>query len=433
MEGLEFKPWDEQAAYQIGQLNQLKEYLLKHSSFYKNKWNDAQLAQLDINSIADLMKFPCTTKEDIQLHESEFVCILSEDIREYNATSGTLGAPISIPLSANDLERLAYNEALSFEKMGIVKGEKVQLMLTLDRLFMAGMSYYGGLKKVGATIIRTGAGVPQLQWDAIFKYQPTTIVAVPSFLIKLVQYAIAHNIDYKSSSVKKVLAIGESVRDEHLAPNALHHKIKDLWDIAIFNTYAATEMQTGFTECTAHQGGHLHSDLLVVEILDEAGQQVAPGEVGEICITNLGVEALPLWRYKTGDMATLYTDACSCGRKSPRISGIVGRKNQMLKVKGTTIFPTAVFQALNAYLNVNGYVVEVYSNDLGQDVVRIFIDEQLQQGANYKATLCDYLRGKLKIVPDVEFVSEAILKQMQFPEISRKQIKFVDNRNCSKI
>src|SRR5690606_37942786 len=96
-----------------------------------------------------------------------------------------------------------------------------------------------------------------------------------------------------------------------------------------------------FTECEYQCGSHQHTNLIAVEIIDEDGKQVKEGEVGEVCITNLFVEAMPLWRYKTGDMARMYYDPCKCGRFSPRISGIAGRKKQMLKVKGTTLYPTA--------------------------------------------------------------------------------------------
>lgn len=431
VEKLAFEPLNSQEEFQLHALNELKQYLLMHSKFYQQQWALNDCVKSTISCLKDLENFPITTKQDIQVYDQDFYCIAAQDIREFNTTSGTLGQPITIPLSESDLNRLAYNEQLSFEKLNIQKGERVQLMLTLDRLFMAGMSYYGGLKNIGATVIRTGAGVPQLQWDAIQQYQPTTLVAVPSFLIKLLQFAEARGIDYKNSSVKKVLAIGESLKDKDLKGNTLYHTIKDKWDIELYNTYASTEMQTGFTECACGHGAHQHTDLLVVEILDENGKQVPAGVVGEVCITTLGVTAMPLWRYKTGDMACLYNEPCACGRNSPRLSGIVGRKNQMLKVKGTTLYPSAIFEALHQYTDINDYVVEVKHNSLGQDEVHIHLCLHTEVDQQHTLSLVDYLRGKLKIVPELHIVSEVALKSMQFPEMSRKQIKFVDCRNTN--
>src|SRR5690606_33370084 len=146
-----------------------------------------------------------------------------------------------------------------------------QLMLTLDRQFMAGMAYYSGIRKMGAGVVRVGPGVPSLQWETIERLKPTAIVAVPSFIIKLIHYAEENGIDVNQSSVKKAICIGENIRDEHLVPNILAKKITGKWNIQLFSTYASTEMQTAFTECEAGRGGHLNPELLIVELLDEEG------------------------------------------------------------------------------------------------------------------------------------------------------------------
>ncbi len=425
---LEFQPWEIQVQFQIQALNDLKERLRSQSSFYSRQWQHLPAAAVPLHSLQDLQQFPCTFKEDIQRSEQDFYGADPHLFREYNTTSGTLGQPISIPVTDKDLERLAYNEQLSFEKLGVQAGDGVQLMLTLDRLFMAGMAYYGGLRKTGATVIRTGAGVPQLQWDAIKRYRPSTLVAVPSFLLKMLDYADAHHIPYGDSGVRNILAIGESLKDDLLQPNTLYHKIKDRWDITLHNTYASTEMQTAFTECEHGCGGHQHTDLLVTEIVDEHGMQVPEGDLGEVCITTLGVEAMPLWRYRTGDMARMYYEPCGCGRRSPRISGIRGRKQQMLKVKGTTLYPAAIFEALQQADMVAEYVVEAYTNAAGQDDIRLYLYSRREPDAALNAQVAACLQGKLKLLPAIRWVDEARIRQMQFPETGRKQVKFIDNR-----
>ena len=175
-------------------------------------------------------------------------------------------------------------------------------MLTLDRQFMAGMAYYTGIRKLGAGIIRVGPGVPSLQWETIFRLKPTVLVAVPSFILKMLQYAADHGIDPAASSVKKAICIGENIRQNDFSLNILGNKIISSWNIQLISTYASTEMQTAFTECESGCGGHLQPDLLIVELLDDQDQPVPPGEAGEVTITTLGVEAMPLLRYKTGDL-----------------------------------------------------------------------------------------------------------------------------------
>ena len=200
------------------------------------------------------------------------------------------------------LQRLAYNEYTSFTCAGGAADDIYQLMLTLDRQFMAGMAYYSGIRKLGAGIIRVGPGVPSLQWETISRLKPTAIVAVPSFILKLIQYAKEHAIDINKSSVKKAICIGENIRNTDFSLNVLGKKITEAWDIKLYSTYASTEMQTAFTECNEGKGGHHNPELLIVELLDENNQPVDAGKPGEVTITTLGVEGMPLLRYKTGDI-----------------------------------------------------------------------------------------------------------------------------------
>jgi phenylacetate-CoA ligase len=260
------------------------------------------------------------------------------------------------------LQRLTINEYNSFKTADGSSTDTYQLMLTLDRQFMAGIAYYEGLRKLGAGIIRLGPGVPSLQWETIQRLKPTAIVAVPSFILKLIKFANDNHIDLNGSSVKKAVCIGENIRNTDFSYNILGKKITEAWDIQLFSTYASTEMQTAFTECEAGNGGHLQPDLVIVELLDENNQPVPAGEPGEVTITTLGVEGMPLLRYKTGDICMYFDEPCSCGRTSLRLSPIIGRKKQMIKFKGTTLYPPALFDLLNEMEEVLDFVVDVYSS-----------------------------------------------------------------------
>src|SRR5690606_6455332 len=120
-------------------------------------------------------------------------------------------------------------------------------------------------------------------------------------------------------------------------------KIREIWDIELYSTYASTEMAAAFTECNQFIGGHHHPDLVIVELLNNEDKAAAKNEPGEVTITTLGNEAFPLIRFKTGDIASLYTEKCGCGRTTARLGPIIGRKQQMIKFKGTTVFPPAIF------------------------------------------------------------------------------------------
>lgn len=186
-------------------------------------------------------------------------------------------------------------------------------------------------------------------------------------------------------------------------------------------------MQTAFTECSEGNGGHLQPDLLIVELLDDNNQPVEPYVPGEVTITTLGVEGMPLLRYKTGDICMFYNEPCPCGRTSLRLSPIIGRKKQMIKFKGTTLYPPALFDLLNEIEEVLDYVVEVYSNEVGLDEVLLHLLAADQTEASDRKIRAN-LQARLRVSPGIHYISVSQIQKMQFPEASRKPVKFIDNR-----
>ncbi len=423
-----FLSTEEITALQEKKLQETIAYLNQHSPFYKEFFSKARFNPSGIKTMEDLSVIPVTIKEDLQQRNEDFLCVPRNKIIEYSSTSGTLGNPVTIMLTENDLNRLACNEYASFVSTEGSVNDVYQLMLTLDRQFMAGMAYYSGLQKLGAGIIRLGPGVPSLQWETILRLKPTAIVAVPSFIVKLISYAEEHHIDINNTTVKKAICVGENIRNADFTLNALGKKITDAWDIKLFSTYASTEMQTAFTECTECKGGHLQPDLLIVELLDEMNKAVAPGEPGEVTITTLGVEGMPLLRYKTGDICVYDDTPCACGRNSLRLSPVMGRKKQMLKYKGTTLYPPALFDMLNEMENVIDYVAEVSSNEVGTDEVLIYIvPDNFDEETNRKIRA--NLQARLRVSPHIKYITDEEIKKIQMPEAGRKIIRFIDRRN----
>ncbi|MEO8117087.1 MAG: phenylacetate--CoA ligase family protein, partial [Bacteroidota bacterium] len=179
--------------------------------------------------------------------------------------------------------------------------------------------------------------------------------------------------------------------------------------------------------CSAGNGGHLQPGLLIVELLDENNQPVPENMPGEVTITTLGVEAMPLLRYKTGDICMKFESPCECGRTSLRLSPIIGRRKQMIKFKGTTLYPAALFDLLTEMKDVRDFVVEVFQNEIGMDEVLIYI----VPAGNDKA--CDHrirahLQASLRVSPQLAYVSEKEIQAMQMPESGRKAVKFIDKR-----
>lgn len=431
---MEFHPSIEKASVQEikkvqeQKLQELLVYLEVHSPFYKKVFRENNIRVADIRTLEDLQNIPVTTKNDIQQNNNDFFCITPDKIVDYSTTSGTLGDPVTFGLSDNDLERLAYNEAISFACAGIQKGDVVQMITTIDKRFMAGLAYFLGLRKMGASVVRMGSGIPELQWDSIFRYKPKYLITVPSFLLKMIDYAEKHGIDYRNSSVYGAVCIGESIKNQDFTDNILSRKIKEKWNIKLFSTYASTEMSTAFTECEQQIGGHHHPELIITEILDDNGNPVKEGESGELTITTLGVEALPLLRFKTGDIVKAHYEPCPCGRNTMRLGPVLGRKQQMIKYKGTTLYPPAMNDILNDFNNILCYQIVIQSNEIGLDeiIIRISTDSDSDTFVN---EVRDHFRAKLRVSPKIEIMDFGVLSKTVFHPNSRKPITFIDLRN----
>jgi len=425
---IEFRSAGEIAEYQNTRLQEALSYLQKHSPFYQKIFADSGIDITEIRTTDDLVKLPFTEKKDLQLHNKEFLCVTPDKIVDYITTSGTLGDPVTFGCTDKDLDRLAYNEKKSFSCAGVKPGNIVQLMTTLDKRFMAGLAYFLGIRALGASIIRVGNGMPELQWDTINRLKPDTIMCVPSFILRLIEYAEQHNIDYKGSSVKRIIGIGEGLREHDFSLNLLGKRLKEKWDVELYATYSSTEMGATFSECPYGCGGHVHPELIIVEIIGEDNKPVADGEIGEVVITTLGVEGMPLLRFRTGDISSKVVEKCRCGRNSYRLTPLMGRKNNMIKLKGTTIYPPAINDVLDNTPYIVNYVVVVRNSFAGTDEVVVKVGVSGPQSFDVIKDLKDRFRSRIRVAPIVEILSPEDINKINNPSNNRKPIKFIDNR-----
>ncbi|MGK7389895.1 MAG: phenylacetate--CoA ligase family protein [Candidatus Cyclobacteriaceae bacterium M2_1C_046] len=414
--------------FQENQLRLLLQYVNDHSVFYKRYFKEHNINFKKINTLENLSLIPPVDKFHLQKFNKDFYCVERKKIIDFCNTSGTEGEAVTIPLSEKDVERLTYNEALSLTCAGGSDEEVYQLTTTVDRRFMAGLAYVLGARKIEAGMVRVGPKIPELHWKTIEEIEPTALIIVPSFLLKLIEYAEAHNIDYRNSSIKKAICIGEPIRNNDLSLNALGARIREKWDIQLFSTYASSEMATAFTECEEGCGGHTHPELIITEILDDNNNPVPDGEPGELTITTLGVEAMPLIRFKTGDILCKHTEKCNCGRTTYRLGPVIGRKHQMIKYKGTTIYPPAIFEVMNDTPHIIDYVVEVSTNEYNTDEVQI---HYAAGEALNLPELIDHFKTKVRVTPKLIPTPMDDLRKILFPEMSRKPVKFIDNRSTA--
>ncbi len=401
-------------------------YCREASPYYRNL-----LGAMDVDADAPLQEIlaalPLTRKQDLAEYNPEFYAVPRRKVVDLVMSSGTTGKPTYIPYTDHDLQRLAYNEEKAFAGCGLGCDDTVLLTCSLDRCFVAGLAYFLGARNLGATAIRNGHDTLDGHAAILRRATPTAMVGVPSFLRKLGGYLADHGMDPAGTSVRRIVAIGEPVRGRNMELLKSGRDIESLWGASVYSTYASSETVTSFCECTAQCGGHLHPDLAVVEVVDVDGQPVSAGEIGEVVVTPLAVEGMPLLRFCTGDLSFLVTDPCACGRNALRLGPVLGRRAQMLKVRGTTLYPPAIQGALDELEEVSDYYIVAESDAALSDTVTAHVS--LRPGSVITARdIAVHLRSRLRVTPGVCIEPEASLRNIVYTPASRKPVRFIDRR-----
>ena len=256
-----------------------------HSPFYRRMFDRLGVKAEELQRVGDLARLPFTEKSDLECCHGEFLALPPSGIVDLCLTSGTTGKSVAMLQSAGDLDRLAYNEELSFRGVGITREDRVLVAAAIDRCFMAGLAYFLGLTRIGATVIRGGSSSTALLMELVRSCRPSAIVGVPSLLLAVAEKLQQEGVEPSGLGITRLVCIGEPIRSGDFALSPLGARLVQSWRCPVFGTYASTEMATSFTDCTAGLGGHLHPDLIAVQIVDEQGEPVPDGSLGEVVAT----------------------------------------------------------------------------------------------------------------------------------------------------
>lgn len=400
-------------------------HVASHSPYYRTMFRElgVDIAALSLDSLVDI---PLTDKTLLGERNDDFLAVPMAQIVDIVLSSGTTGRSTTVMYTENDLRRLAYNEEISFASCGLTRDDVVLLTCTMDRCFIAGLAYFSGVRSLGAAAIRNGLSSVESHLEIIQRFKPTALVGVPTFLLKLGHFLQSQEIDPASTGVKKLVCIGEPIRNRELSFLKIGENLEKVWGAKIYSTYASSETITSFCECTAQQGGHLHPDLAVVEIVNDAGEVLSPGETGEVVVTPLAIEGMPLVRFKTGDISYLLVEPCACGRNSPRLGPILGRKNQMIKLRGTTLYPNSIYAVLDSFPGISEYYVTASSDYDLSDLVQVYV--AVKDASCSAETIMAKLHAHLRVLPEVIITDEEQIMSQVYAGNSRKLIRFVDKR-----
>ncbi|MBP2674632.1 MAG: paaK [Deltaproteobacteria bacterium] len=415
------------AKVQDGLLREAVEYAAAASPYYRETLAKRGRGAGPVRGLADLPSLPLTSREDIQRRNRDLWAAPMDRVAEIVATTGTTGDPVYVPMTRDDVERLAENERRGFEWLGARPGDQYHVAVTLDNLFVAGMAYHLGLHRLGAAAVRIGAQPARRHLDLMRQLRPDGMVCVPSRLLALARQAKEDGLDVREFAPGRFLLIGDAIRGPDLAPNTLGRLIAEAWGGEMHSTYGLTEAGLAFHECPARRGLHSHPDFLLCEIVDDEGVPLPAGETGELVITTLQVGGMPLLRYRTGDVTFVVPGSCPCGRGGARIGPILGRKRQRLKLKGTTLYPKAIEEALLTAGGVENFVIEAHSGADGTDrvVIRAGI---FDRSPAFLKKLNDIIYSKIRVTPEVIPEAPEEVEKALFEGGRRKPRTFVDYR-----
>lgn len=421
------RPRREQQALTRERLYRQLRYTLEHSPFYRARAAGLAPLRRPEDAFRFLCRMPVTTRADLEAENEAFRAVPMRRVSEVVATSGTTGAPISLYLTGRDLDRLGRVEAYSFAAAGFGPSDVIQLCVTLDNLFMAGLAYYLGLRRLGCTVLRQGPANPARQLDLMRRHGVTGIVTVPSFLNALGAERERQGRPASDFRLRAAVLVGENLRQPDLSPGPVAGQLLERWPVRLFGNFGNTEMSGSFCECEAGCGTHIHPGFFHAEVLDETGRPCPAGRPGALVVTPLGVEGTPLLRYRTGDLAAFHDTSCRCGRRSLRLGPILSREGQMLKVKGTKLYPSAISNALLILREVEDYVIIADRDRHGSDRVEVLVAVREDSRLNDRA-IAEHLFAHLKIHPGVQCATAAAVRELAFPPGYRKRRTFIDRR-----
>ncbi|AEB09679.1 Phenylacetate--CoA ligase [Desulfobacca acetoxidans DSM 11109] len=333
------------AQLQLERLQSTLQRVYRNVKFYRKKFDQAGLLPEDFQSLEDLGRLPFTTKEDLSnsYPYGMFAVPLREVVR-IHSSSGSVGNPMVVGYTCRDLRNWARLAARMLAAAGVTKDDVVQITFNYG-LMTGGFGVHYGAEVLGASVIPTGTGNTFRQVQIMRDYRTTTLVATPSYALVIADKCQEIGLDPKDLHLRVGFMGGEPWGEDR------RREIEERLLLQAFDLYGLSEaMGPGVAgECEYRQGMHLNEDHFLPEIIDPVTTApLQPGEIGELVITTLSKEAVPLIRFRTGDKCSLTYEPCPCGRTFARLSRILGRTDEVIIVKGVNIFPQRVGQILAA-------------------------------------------------------------------------------------
>jgi phenylacetate-CoA ligase len=396
--------------------------------FYQRLLKGSGLSEASVTKRSDIEKFPFIDKNDLRKYEpADFLSVVLKQVVRMHSSSGTTGRPVVVFHTKYDIDQWTDLLARCLFMTGFRDTDVFQNMMGYG-LFTGGLGFHYGAERVGALVIPAGAGNSKRQIMLMKEYGTTALHIIPSYALHLASVFAEEGVDPRRDTKLTRAFIGAEPHSEES-----RKKIEEFYGVDAFNSYGLSEMcgpGVAF-ECPEKNGMHIWEDRYLVEVIDPVTKSpVGPGVEGELVLTTLDREAMPMIRYRTRDRVRLLADPCPCGRTHRRISRITGRTDDMLIIKGVNIFPVQVEQVLMRCDGVgSNFLIELDTADhIDRMTVQVEGDSNLFSGDNASARALEKrivgdLKSELLITPRVSVVAPGTL-----PASEGKAVRVVDRR-----
>lgn len=412
------------------QLKRLKMTLDRagNSIYYGRVFKNLNMDPGSVNSLADIQKLPLTTKENLRDHwPYGFLAVPREELVRMHSSSGTTGQATVVFHTAGDIEQWADVLARSMYMTGMRKNDVFQNMMTYG-LFTGGLGFHYGAEKIGALTIPVGAGNSRRQIQLMRDFETTVIHVIPSYVLHLTAVFAEMSVDPRKDTRLKIAFLGAEPHSEKM-----RKRLEEFYGFKAFDSYGLSEMcgpGVAF-ECPNQNGLHIWEDHFLVEILDPVTlDPVTDGQEGELVLTTLVRDGMPILRYRTKDLTRIVEGPCACGRTHRRIERIKGRTDDMIIIKGVNIFPTQIEKRLMGIEGVGNNFLIILEREGLTDLMIIKIEVRreyfmgdLRQMENLRRRIVEELRSDILITPKVDLVGPDSL-----PKSEGKAQRVMDNR-----
>lgn len=366
-------------ALQLERLQDTVKRAYEHVEPYRKKMEEAGVKPEDIRTLDDLKHLPFTTKQDMRdNYPYGLFAVSRKKLRRIHASSGTTGKPTVVGYTAHDLDVWSECVARLAAAAGACEDDIAQICFGYG-MFTGALGLHKGLEKVGAAIVPSSTGNTEKQLMYMKDFETTLLVATPSYAMRIAEVAKEIGIDPRKDLKVEKLVLGSELMTE-----AMRSELHKVWgdDVKITQNYGMSElMGPGVSgECLELRGMHINEDHFIAEVIDpKTGEVLPPGEKGELVVTCITKEALPLIRYRTRDITRLMYEPCPCGRTTARMENLSGRTDDMLKIRGVNVFPGQIEEVLIKTEGIGPNYEIVVDRKNHSDILTIKVEVEAEQ------------------------------------------------------